>query len=114
MLSGNIEEIDNAMKTRDVPEFIFPDSDHVKIDVYSNYMTYDVVRLAKNEIYARHGRKFKDARLQAYFDARSWYKETIEPDKFKDDVLNATEKENALNFSEWEQYLKDEGLDTMR
>lgn len=109
MLTGSIANINAAMSSQDVPEYIFPDSDYVKIDVYSNFMSYEVVRIAKNEIYARHGRKFKDPELRAYFEARSWYNGTIEPDKFKEDVFNEIEKENILKFSEWEKYLVDEG-----
>lgn len=110
ILTGHIADIDAAMKAGGVPEYIFPDSDHVKIDVYSNYMDYDVVRLAKNEIYARHGRKFKDPELQAFFNARSWYNGTIEPDKFKEDVFNKIEKENITELKRWEDYLADEKL----
>ncbi len=32
------------------------------------------IRVLKNSIYARHGRKFKDKRLRAYFSSQSWYK----------------------------------------
>ena len=35
----------------------------------------DILRLMRNEIYARHGEKFtSDASIQAYFDQQSWYK----------------------------------------
>lgn len=30
-------------------------------------------RIARNEIYARHGRMFNDAELQAYFNSQPWY-----------------------------------------
>ncbi len=32
------------------------------------------IRVLKNSIYARHGRKFKDKQLRAYFTSQSWYK----------------------------------------
>lgn len=32
------------------------------------------IRVLKNSIYARHGRKFKDKELRAYFSSQSWYK----------------------------------------
>jgi hypothetical protein len=44
----------------------------------------------RNEIYARHGRIFKDVKLQKYFSEQPWYKPN--PD-FKDEML--TEKEFA-------------------
>ena len=52
-------------------------------------------RIARNEIYARKGRKFKDPKLQAYFDSMSWYHGTIESDDFKDSMLNEYEKKNV-------------------
>ncbi|MFR9148557.1 MAG: YARHG domain-containing protein [Hungatella sp.] len=35
--------------------------------------TWEALRFAKNEIYARHGRRFHDSELQGYFDQLSWY-----------------------------------------
>lgn len=34
-------------------------------------------RLLRNEIYARHGRRFRDPRLQRYFEDFAWYSLTI-------------------------------------
>ena len=51
-------------------------------------------KIARNEIYARHGRKFNDEFLQEYFNSCSSYNGTIEPDNFSDDVLNDYEKAN--------------------
>lgn len=36
-------------------------------------LTEEELMVAEQEIYARHGQKFSDADLQAYFEARSWY-----------------------------------------
>lgn len=52
------------------------------------------LRIARNEIYARHGRRFRDQALQAYFDGYSWYHGTIEPGAFKESVLTECEREN--------------------
>lgn len=57
-------------------------------------LTQEQLRLARNEIYARHGRKFKTKELQDYFNSKSWYTGTIESNAFKDDYLNMYEKEN--------------------
>lgn len=57
-------------------------------------LSQEQLRLARNEIYARHGRKFKAKELQDYFNSKSWYVGTIDSDSFKDDYLNAYEKEN--------------------
>ena len=58
-----------------------------------NLSSYQLM-IARNEIYARHGRKFKDADLQAHFAACDWYSGTIEPDDFSDSVLSETEIAN--------------------
>lgn len=49
---------------------------------------------ARNEIYARHGRRFRDADLQSYFDSKAWYSGTIDPDSFSETILNEYEKSN--------------------
>ena len=61
-------------------------------DIY--FYTPEELRYAKNEIYARHGRRFKDPELQAWFDAQSWYNGTIPPEQFREDVLTQVEKDN--------------------
>jgi len=77
-------------------EYIIPDSSTrylTNADVIG--LTSEQLRLARNEIYARHGRKFKDEGLQAYFDSKSWYVGTIEPERFNDDsLLNDVERKN--------------------
>lgn len=49
------------------------------------------LRVLRNEVYARHGRVFKDPKLQKYFESQAWYK--ANPD-FKDDQLNQIESDN--------------------
>lgn len=46
-----------------------------KLDNYS-------LQMAINELYARHGRKFDTPEIQEYFNSKSWYKGTIEPEDF--------------------------------
>lgn len=62
-------------------------------------MTLQEINYAKNEIYARRGRRFKSTELQEYFDSKEWYNGTIDPDDFDknyvDKLFNAYEKENA-------------------
>lgn len=43
---------------------------------YNDIARYDrgQIRVLKNSIYARHGRRFKDANLRAYFNSQSWYR----------------------------------------
>lgn len=55
--------------------------------------------LARNEIYARHGRKFVDAQIQAYFNTKSWYHGTIEAANFDSSVLSSIERANVSFIS---------------
>ncbi len=55
-------------------------------------LTDEELRLARNEIYARHGRKFKDVGLKDYFSSKSWY--TPERDDVPDSELNVYETAN--------------------
>ena len=57
-------------------------------------LTQEQVRMACNELYARHGRKFLDANIQAYFNSKSWYIGTIEPEAFDEAVFNEYEQKN--------------------
>lgn len=54
---------------------------------------------AKNEIYARHGRKFSSEELQKYFESKTWYEGKYEPSDFDSNysasVLSDTEKKNT-------------------
>lgn len=50
--------------------------------------------LARNELYARHGRRFNSKDIQDYFDMCSWYKGVIEPDDFQETMLNDIEIAN--------------------
>ena len=90
----------------DSSEYIFPDSD-------STYLTRDQVaaltpeqlRLARNEIYARHGRIFQDEALAAYFGSKSWYQPLYDGatfDALGDSVLNQYEIANRDLIQEYE------------
>ncbi len=54
---------------------------------------------ARNEIYARYGRKFKASELQEYFDNTTWYRAKYEPCEANDKVIikkmNKYEKYNV-------------------
>ena len=59
-------------------------------------------RIARNEIYARHGRRFQSQDLQDYFDGKSWYAGTVEPSGFDEGVLNEFEKANIQLLADTE------------
>ncbi len=71
--------------------YIFANSDRVRLtpDMLRN-LNRDQLRLARNEIYARRGRFFRDQQLAAYFSRFDWYK----PHAW-DVPLNAIEQANV-------------------
>ena len=60
------------------------------------------LRIARNEIYARHGSRFNDKDLQEYFESQAWYEGTVPADEFSEDVLSSIEKKNALFIKHFE------------
>lgn len=76
-------------------EFILPDSS-VRVLDKSELVGFSAeqCRLARNEIYAKHGRMFDDAGLQNYFNSRSWYHGTIPAKQFNDNMLSDIEIQN--------------------
>ena len=76
-------------------EFILPDSSTRVLDKSELAgFTAEQCRLARNEIYAKHGRMFDDTGLQNYFNSRSWYHGTIPADRFSDTMLSDIEIQN--------------------
>lgn len=53
-----------------------------------------IIKIAKNEIYARRGYIFKDEDLYNYFYGQVWYQPVIAPGDFDDTVFNQYEKAN--------------------
>lgn len=58
------------------------------------------IRLARNEIYARHGLIFKSKDLQDYFSKKSWYHGTVSSSS--QIALNDTERKNLATISAYE------------
>lgn len=84
-------------------EYIIPDSNSrylTESDIQN--LSIREINYAKNEIYARHGRKFQSWELQNYFNSKSWYRGVIEPSNFQQSVLNDYEKKNAELLSKRE------------
>ena len=108
-LEQNTPETINNSKTSSTPTFhsndyILPSSDsmyYTKKDLES--LTSEELRIARNEIYARHGRKFQDEALQTYFDSCSWYYGYIEPEDFRENILNDYEIANRDLIKECEE-----------
>lgn len=91
------ESLDDGSSDAD-DDYILPDSGTRKL-TNSDLAGLDAneLELARNEIYARAGRRFNTDYIQDYFDDKWWYVGTIEPEDFTEDMLNDVEKYN-VNF----------------
>lgn len=79
----------------DAEEYIFPVSHMTPIEeMVLVDMSDNQLRLARNEIYARHGRQFTNEYLQNYFDSCSWYEGSISPEDFSEEMLSQVERDN--------------------
>lgn len=58
------------------------------------------LKVARNEIYARHGRSFVHQDLQCYFNAKSWYQ--ANPD-YSDALLTSIDNKNIATILAYEQ-----------
>ena len=79
-------------------DYVFPASDKRRLDADDIGLaetTDNIIQTGINEIYARHGRIFQDEEWKQYFSNKKWYRGTIEPDNFTDDMLSEIEKENV-------------------
>ena len=93
----------NNEETESNQDYILPDSSsRILSDSEVSGLSKEELRLARNEIFARHGRKFDDAQLQSYFDSKSWYKGTIDPADFSESMLSEIEKNNIELIKKYE------------
>lgn len=98
------QETEEAGEEEEQTDYIIPNSDSVYLTENDlKQYTADELRLARNEIYARHGRRFNDEALQNYFDSKDWYSGTIAPENFSETVLNDYEKKNATLILDYEK-----------
>ena len=76
-------------------EYLFEDADRrylTQADVSG--LSAQAACYAKNEIYARRGRRFNSPELQQYFNSKSWYNGTIDPASFTGSQFNDYELKN--------------------
>lgn len=76
--------------------FIFSNSDSSYLsNAQVSALSDNDLQLAINEIYARRGRIFKDASLNAYFNSQSWYEGKYTAEEFEKNVkFNTYEQKN--------------------
>lgn len=79
----------------DAKEYVLPMSYCKPIpEYYLENFGSDMIWIARNEIYARHGRIFDNVFLSNYFESCSWYEGTVASDAFDESVLSQIEKDN--------------------
>lgn len=92
--TGKISSEKNNVKPSKLSstEYILPESNKKVLgeeDIAN--LSKEQLRLARNEIYARHGYVFKSEDLQKYFSSKSWYHENTS----YDGSLSEVEKDNV-------------------
>lgn len=100
------QEEDNQTATDS--EYILPNSDTVRLtrtDLQG--LSKEELRLARNEIFARHGMIFGVEDLDTYFATKSWYKPTVAYDDFYDTVeMSMIEEANLVLISKVEEEMQ--------
>lgn len=84
--------------------YIIPGSDTRLItedDLYG--FDADMCKLARNEIYARHGRIFEDEGLNNYFNRQTWYVGYQTAEEFDDAELSDVERKNLDTIVKYEK-----------
>lgn len=100
---GDLSDGDGDMEEND-SEYILPyssESYYTEVDLEG--FSENECRIARNEIYARHGRIFDDDKLQDYFEACSWYEPRVFGKEFSDSVLNDAERHNLDVIIQYEK-----------
>lgn len=86
------------------PEYLLPDSDsRLLTEADLDSLTWEELCLARNEIFARYGRKFTTPEIDRYFSEKSWYHGTISPGDFSDSLLSETERANVQTIIAYEK-----------
>lgn len=84
-------------------DFIFYDANIRYLDETELYgMSPFECKLARNEIFARHGRKFSTAEIANYFNTKRWYAASIEPEDFDESCFNDFERKNIAMIKKYE------------
>lgn len=98
------EPEEEAPEEEEVSQYFLPasSSEYLTMSDLEGF-SQDDCRMARNELYARHGRRFDDPNLQAYFDALDWYEGTIEPVDFDESVMNEYEIANRDLIVQYEK-----------
>ncbi len=94
------DEVEPIVEENLADEYILPDSDS-KIYTADELLALSVedLRIARNEIYARHGVIFESDDLATHFNNTSWYEPSgVLAAEFDDSILNSYELQNIENI----------------
>lgn len=88
---------EESTEASDNGDYILPNSSEEELTEEDlQGLTAEELRLARNEIMARHGRIFNDPELAAYFESKDWYSGTISPEEFDSGgYLSSIEQKNV-------------------
>ena len=93
------QEVARAPQQPTPDNYVLPESaTHLYSEAEVSGLSEWDLSIARNEIYARHGRGFADQELAAYFASQSWYRQQYTPEQFdalSPSPLNDVERANA-------------------
>jgi hypothetical protein len=106
-------EIQQESQTAQSGDYIFAESGsrYLTDEELSGYSSSEL-ELAKNEIYARRGRQFVTEYISDYFNSKSWYQGTIDPETFdaqQYSIFNEYELANIDKIAAWEEQKRSQG-----
>ena len=88
-------------------DYVLPESSVRRIEAWELYgLSRWECNVARNEIYARHGRIFRDEELAADFASMPWYTPSVDPDTFDANAserLSQIELDNVYLILEYEE-----------
>ncbi len=96
-------DVKSSFEEDTADSYFWPNS-NVRLYTYEDLENRSVeqIEFIKAEIYAREGCIFKDKKYSDYFKKKSWYKGSIDEDKFKPDkYLNYYELENIDTINKY-------------
>ena len=90
----------NNMLTEAASDYILPQSAERRLTEEDlSGLTHEELCLARNEIYARHGRRFNNQNIAAYFEAQSWYAPSVDAASFDANQKNYLSEDELYNVS---------------
>lgn len=87
-----------------IGDYIFPDSNVKALtDDDLERLPVNILDIARNEVYARHGYTFVNKEYSDYFKSKSWYSEDT---NYSDEILGGVEKQNAAFIKQYTDKIK--------